>query len=151
AGKRKEWLDALRSRVFGGWPSKPVDLASKPAADIKHQGLRLRAFDFTSEEGIELRLWLLTAAKVDKPTLVVLSPVDQAGWQEFLQEMGPAFKDALLVAEAPKLSEARFQQNLKALEHYKWAFATLAPRGIGPTRWTGNGTAVDNHIRRRFP
>src|SRR5262249_23488288 len=40
AGKRKEWLDALRSRVFGGWPSKPVDLASKPAADIKHQGLR---------------------------------------------------------------------------------------------------------------
>jgi hypothetical protein len=113
--------------------------------------VRLRAFDFISEEKVELRLWLVTAEKVDKPTTVILTAVDEPGWVEWTEELGPAFKSALQVGEDPKLDQAKFNQNRKALEFYKWGFATIAPRGIGPTRWAEARTPSDIPIRRRFP
>lgn len=149
-GQSKQLQQALKEQVFRGWPEKAPPLNSRPAGDVKHNGLRLRAFDFISEEGIELRLWLLTAEKVEKPSLVVLTTVDEAGWQEWLRELGPAFKDTLQAREEPKLDEAKFKQNLKALEFNKWAFATVAPRGIGPTKWAEPGSLDDGNIRRRF-
>ena len=56
----------------------------------------------------------------------------------------------MLLPQPPKLEEGKFNQNLKTLESHQWAFATIAPRGIGPTRWAEVGTQADNHIRRRF-
>jgi hypothetical protein len=150
AGQRQEWLESLGARVFHGWPEKPPELGARCAADVRHAGLRLRAFDFTSEEAVELRLWLLTAANVEKPSLVILTVVDEPGWQECLGELGLRFQEALLVRTEPKLDEAKFMQNRKALEFYHWGFATLAPRGIGPTRWAAEGSPDDIHIRRRF-
>ena len=149
-GQSKEWLQALRTRVFHGWPEREPALNPSMAADLKHNGLRLRAFDFTSEEDVELRLWLLTGEKTEKPELVVLTAVDEAGWQDWLKEIGPGFKDALMVREEPKLDEKKFEQNQKTLQFHKWAFATIAPRGIGPTRYAEAGKPADNHIRRRF-
>jgi hypothetical protein len=150
-GQRQEWLQALQHHVFRGWPDKAPALACRSAAEIKHDGVRLRAFDFTSEEGIELRLWLLTAEKVEKPSLVVLTAVNETGWQNWLRELGPAFKDVLQVNEMPEFDDEKFAQNRKALESHGWAFATVAPRGIGPTKWSEAGTPEDVHIRRRFP
>jgi hypothetical protein len=49
-----------------------------------------------------------------------------------------------------KRDEAKFQQTLKTLERNSWAFATIAPRGIGPTRWAEAGTPDEVHIKRRF-
>jgi len=49
------------------------------------------------------------------------------------------------------LDEKRFAQNRQALERHRWAFATVAPRAIGPTRWSAAGKPADTHIRRRFP
>jgi hypothetical protein len=149
-GLRQQWLEDLKAKVFPGWPSEPLALNPRPAADVKYNGLRLRAYDFISEENVELRLWLLTAEKVEKPRLVVLTAVDETGWQEWLRALGPRFKDALQVADQPKIDEAKFLQNRKALSHYQWAFAMLAPRGIGPTRWAEAGSPADTHIRRRF-
>jgi hypothetical protein len=149
-GRSREWLRELREKVFHGWPDQPPALNARLAAEVKHKGLRLRAFDFTSEDDVELRLWLLTAEKVEKPTLVVLTAVDEPAWQEWICELGPAFQDALQLPQPPKLEEGKFTQNLRALEFHKWAFATIAPRGIGPTRWTEVGTPADNHVRRRF-
>jgi dienelactone hydrolase len=148
--KSKEWRAALRARVFHGWPEKAPALNVRPAEEVKHQGLRLRAFDFTSEEGIDLRLWLLTAEKVDRPTLVVLSAVDEDGWKEWVRDLGPAFQKALQLDKPPRLDEGRFAKNRKVLQSYKWAFAAIAPRGIGPTRWAPDGTPADIHARRRF-
>ena len=140
----------LREFVFRGWPKVPPELNVKPAADVTHGGLRLRGFDFVSEHDVELRLWLLTAAKVEKPSLVVLTAVDEAGWRDWLSELGPAFKEALQVSDTPKLDEAKFRQNVKLLEKNGWAFATVAPRGVGPTRWAAPGSPEEAHIRRRF-
>jgi dienelactone hydrolase len=151
AGRSQEWLKSLKGIVFGGWPAKPPPLNTRIAADVKHEGVRLRAVDFTSEDDVELRLWLLTAEKVSKPSLVVLTAVDEPGWQEWTRGLGPAFKDALRTDQTPKLDQAKFDQNRRAMEFHKWAFATIAPRGIGPTRWSDANTPVDTQIRRRFP
>ncbi len=106
-----------------------------------------------SEEEVPLRLFLLTADTVEKPSLVVLTAVDEPGWQEMIGELGPAFKTALQLDHEPKLDGAAFEQNRKALAFNKWAFATVAPRGIGPTRWAevdSAGKPIGHQIRRRF-
>jgi len=153
-GKAPQWLEALRGRVFAGWPQQPPALNARLAEDVEHNGLRLRAFDFVSEDEVELRLWLLTATKVEKPSLVVLTAVDEPGWQDLCRELGPAFQKPLQLAVPPTLEEARFQQNRRTLEFNKWAFATIAPRGVGPTRWSEvnptDGKPTGHQIRRRF-
>jgi hypothetical protein len=148
------WRKELREQVFRGWPEPAPDLKVQPGEDVAHDGLRLRAFDFVSQEEVPLRLWLLTAAKVEKPTLVVLTAVAEDGWKEWTTDLGPAFKKALLLSADSQLDAAKFAQNRKTLEHYQWAFATIAPRGIGPTRWSEadpvSGKPAGQQIRRRF-
>ena len=69
-------------------------------------------------------------------------------------DLGPAFQDALLLSQQPKLDSARFQQTLKTLQFHQWAFAAVTPRGIGPTRWSEvspfDGKPTGHQIRRRF-
>jgi hypothetical protein len=154
-GKAPELMTELREQVFRGWPTKPADLNVRPAGDVKHDGLRLRAFDFVSEDEVELRVWLLTAEKVDKPTLVVLHAVDEAGWREWCEDLGPEFKRVLQVTGDVGRNDAKFRQNRQVLEANKWAFAVVAPRGVGPTRWSevspfDNKTPNGQQIRRRF-
>ncbi|HEV3237494.1 MAG TPA: prolyl oligopeptidase family serine peptidase, partial [Gemmataceae bacterium] len=88
-GQREEWMKQLREKVFRGWPANPPPLDAKKAVDMTHEGERLRGYDFISEENVALRLWLLTAEKVEKPSLVVLTAVDEPGWQEWTTELGP--------------------------------------------------------------
>jgi cephalosporin-C deacetylase-like acetyl esterase len=156
-GQQKEWMRQLREKVFRGWAEKAPPLNARPVETVRVNGVMLRAWDFTSEEGVELRVWLLTAEKVATPKLITLSAVDENGWQEWLSDLGPAFQQSLLSPGEIKLDEKKFAQNRKALEFFKWGFATVAPRGIGPTRWSvTEGTAKppaklgDHHIRRRF-
>jgi hypothetical protein len=153
-GQSQEWTQALKEKVFRGWPEKAPALELRPTADVTHDGIRLRAFDFTSEDEVRLHLWLMTAAKVEKPRLVVLNALDEAGWREWVSDLGPIFKVALLENEQPVLDAEKFAQNRKALESYKWAFAAVAPRGIGPTRWSNTemigGKLVDKQVQRRF-
>jgi hypothetical protein len=153
-GRAPELREELRTRVFHGWPSNPPPLNAKLAQEVKHEGLRLRAYDFVSEDAVELRLWLMTAEKVEKPTLVVLNALDEARWHEWAADLGPAFKEALQPAAEPKQDAARFAQNLKTLQFHKWAFAAVTPRGIGPTRWSEvnsfDGKPAGHQIRRRF-
>jgi Prolyl oligopeptidase family len=157
-GVAKEWWQgerialetALKEKVFRDWPAQPPELAVKLAADRTHNGLRLRAFDFTSEAGIELRFWLLTSATVTKPSLVVLNALDEADWQEWCRDLGAEFTDTLQLFVPPKRDAAKFEQNRRVLESQKWAFAAVCPRGIGPTRWAEAGSRDDIQYRRRF-
>ncbi len=149
----KRLKEELAGKVFRGWPAEAPELKAKLAEEVKHGGLRLRAYDFVSEEEVPLRLWLLTAEKVEKPKLVVLSAVDEAGWEEFTRELGPPFQNALQLPGPPKLDEAKVEQTRRLLEKEGWAFATLAPRGVGPTRWSEKdeqGRPIGQHIKRRF-
>ncbi|HEY7327721.1 MAG TPA: prolyl oligopeptidase family serine peptidase [Gemmataceae bacterium] len=153
-GRAPELLEELRRRVFRNWPENPPPLNARFAADVKHEGLRLRAYDFVSEDQVELRLWLIMSESVDKPTLVVLNALDEPGWQEWITDLGPAFKEALQLKTEVKQNATRFAQEVKTLQSHKWAFAAIAPRGIGPTRWSEtssfDGKPSGNQIRRRF-
>ena len=149
-GERAALQTALKAKVFRNWPAQPPELAVKPVADRTHEGLRLRAFDFTSESGIELRFWLLTAATVSRPSLVVLNALDETDWQEWCRDLGPEFTEALQLLTRPKGDAAKFEQNRRVLESQKWAFAAVCPRGIGPTRWAEPGSRDDVQYRRRF-
>ncbi len=140
----------LLAKCFRGWPQQAPPLRVKPAGEVTHDGLRLRAFDFTSEEAVDLRLWLLTAEMVDRPALVVLTAVDEAGWQEWTTELGPRFQEILQLSTIPGLDGPKFADTKKVLAANKWAFATLAPRGVGPTRYAEAGKPADVHIKRRF-
>jgi hypothetical protein len=153
-GRAPELLEELRTRVFRNWPSNTPPLNARLAQDVKHDGLLLRAYDFVSEDQVELRLWLMTAEKVEKPTLVVLNALDEAGWKEWVADLGPAFKEALQLVKEPKQDKDRFTRNVKLLQSQKWAFAAVSPRGIGPTRWSEtspfDGKPNGHQIRRRF-
>jgi hypothetical protein len=46
--------------------------------------------------------------------------------------------------------EAAFEQTRLTLASTRVAVAVVAPRGVGPTRWTAAGTKEDTHVRRRF-
>ena len=149
-GQRPLLEKALSESIFRGWTKKAPDLGIKAVTDQCRDGLRLRSYDFISEEGIELRLWLMTATSVEKPTLVVLNSLDETGWQEWCADLGAEFTEALQLPTPIKTNDAKFRQNQRVLEQQKWAFAALCPRGIGPTRWAEAGSANDIQMRRRF-
>jgi hypothetical protein len=143
--------EALKTRVFGGWAKDPPPLKATVAADVTHDGVRLRAIDFTSETAVELRMWVMTSPKVETPAEVILSVLDDAGWDRWSADLGPDFADALQLSTKPKRDDGKFAQNRTAMEQRKWAFAAVAPRGIGPTRWATPGSREDVQIRRKFP
>jgi hypothetical protein len=105
-------------------------------------------------------LWLVQPEKVAQPKEIIASVVDETGWQEWISDLGPAFREALYGGgnpapeRWPTWNKTRFTQHRQAMEHYRWAFAIIAPRGIGPTRWSEvhrfDGKPNGNQIRRRF-
>src|SRR5262249_14332218 len=130
------------ARCFRGWPEKPPDLAVKPAGEQSHQGVRVRGFDYVSEEGVPLRLWLVQRGEVNRPQEVVASVLDEAGWGRWLRELGPAFGDVLHAggnpapSPYPKWDKDRFAPLGTMLQGGKRAYALITPRGVGRTRWS---------------
>jgi dienelactone hydrolase len=146
---RPELLRQLRQRVFGGWPSERRPLAVEMVADVRQDDLRLRAIDFTSEPAIRLRLFVLSAA--EQPTQqVILSVLDEEGWQRWCTGLGSEYAAILQVAPRFRRDDKLYQQNRSVILQQKVAFAVVVPRGIGPTRWAQPGSVADTHIRRRF-
>jgi hypothetical protein len=148
-GQKEKLERALRENVFRGWPTRLPELGVTVASDKTHDGVRLRTWDFVSEEGVPLRLWLMTAG-TEKPKLVVLNVLNDAGWAEWCADLGPEFAVALQQPKLPQRNDAKFKQNRAVMERQGWAFAGVCPRGLGPTKWAEPGTSDDIHIRRRF-
>jgi dienelactone hydrolase len=147
-GEKAKIEAVLKEKLFAGWP-KAATSQVKAAGDKTHDDIRLRAWDFTSEEGVELRLWLMMAGDA-KPTLAVLNVLDEAGWQEWCEDLGPEFAELLQLPTPPKRDEAKFKQNRMVMEKQKWAFAAVCPRGVGRTKWAEPGSSNDIQYRRRF-
>lgn len=123
---RTHLLDEVKAKAFGGWPRAidAVALDVTTAADESKGDVRLRAIEFTSQAGIRLRVWLLTAAEGPPKSVAlrVLGPGDGA------------VLDDDLAALRGGLEPGR-------------ALAVLAPRGVGPSAWPAK---KETHIRRRF-
>jgi dienelactone hydrolase len=152
-GEKEKLLTTLKDKVFMGWDSRRVSaLHHGGAGVVTHDGVRLQAFNFPSEGGVMLHVWLMTEAEADEhpPKLVILNVLDEAGWKEWCEDLGPEFAKVLQLKDPPKRNEAKFKQNRSAMVSKQWAFAAVCPRGVGPTKWAEPGSADDIQIRRRF-
>jgi hypothetical protein len=150
SSKKPELLNSLREKVLAGWTRNPPPLKATVAEDITRDGVRLRAIDFVSEENVELRLFVMTSTKVEKPADVILSVLDEEGWYRWCTGLGPEFATALQLKHKIKQDQAVFAQNRAVMESQRIAFAVIAPRGIGASRWAEEGSFEDTQIRRRF-
>jgi hypothetical protein len=66
-----------------------------------------------------------------------------------LATLGSKFDRAFAGIALPPADEQAFHSLEQTLTNHNWAFAYLAPRGIGNTQWTQDKTKL-THIRRRF-
>jgi dienelactone hydrolase len=143
-------LSDLKDRVFSGWAKNPPPLDPTVAADVTHDGVRLRAIDFTSETAVKLRMFVLSDTKVESIDELVTSVLNEPEWDRWCAELGPAFAEALQTPDLKKRADAGFERNRFAAAGGKLAFAAIVPRGIGPTRWAAEGSPEELQFRRRF-
>jgi dienelactone hydrolase len=147
-GLRRELLAGLAARTFKNAPRAGAALESELHVAVERDGLLLRGYRFRSEGPFRLPLWVVSGARHPRPSLVVLTPVDERGWEAWLGEVAGSFA-AELGAPAAAGDPERAAALRRLLDKEDWAFAVLEPRGIGPTRWASS-PKEENGIRRRF-
>ena len=145
------WKTLLKQKSFRGWPGSPPELKLDEAFSVENDGIRLSAWDFTSQNSIRLRLYLAQRSelKPDELDLIVLNVLDDAGWKNFLETYRPGFEQQLKEESLPTGSASKFEAQKKMFQNFKWGMAYLAPRGIGPTAWDQSERKQTQH-RRRF-
>lgn len=153
--QRDGWMRALREQTFRGWPEREPELDLKAAFDVSRRGVRLRAYDFTSQHDVRLRLYVTEAtanadAKRFGVVLVVWTDELEAG---SLATLRVAFEDELkaeLAGSAAPADERKFARMAEHLGTLPFAMAFVAPRGVGLTAWGGGDPKKDTQVRRRF-
>jgi cephalosporin-C deacetylase-like acetyl esterase len=137
-----QWQEALKAKVFRGWPQQPPALEPTLVAESEAEGVRLSIWEFTSQPAIRLRLYVVAPVVDQLPSRVELHVVDEPGWRRWVAALRCAFEEQLLpeaqVDDAVELPAAdltafqSLQQNLR--ENNLWMMA-FPPRGIGPSAW----------------
>lgn len=146
---RKGWMTALKSQTFRSWPEQAASPAVHNVFDVTSDDLRLRAFDFTSDDPIQLRLYVVHRADLASPELTVLSVLDETSWKEFLATYRGVFENELKGESLPEADTEALAAEKKMLQSFPWAMAYVAPRGIGPTM-TNPDPKKQVQLRRRF-
>jgi dienelactone hydrolase len=151
AKQREVWMETLREKSFRGWPTQAEagSLGVKQVFSVERYGIRLSAFDFTSQPHVRLRLYLTHGAGLDKADLVVLNTLDEQGWTEWLAAMRVGFASVLNDQMLPEPDKNAFKRIQKMFRNTKLAIAYFAPNGIGPTAWNPN-ERKQTQIRRRL-
>lgn len=158
--QRDGWMKALAEQTFRGWPVEKDALDLQQVYQQEHDGIVLKAFDFTSQKPFRLRLYVAHAADIKQPDLVVLNTLNESGWQDFLTTYGPAFSAALegdlervkISAGEKKLAERApdsWRQTRGMLSKFPWVMAYVAPRGEGLLAWSQE-PKKRTQMRRRF-
>lgn len=141
AAMRDAWMKSLRERTFRGWPSDreagPLDIDR--VLSVEADGVRLTAFEFTSQPHVRLRLFCLQSTQ-DAPNTssVRMDILDQAGWRQWLAAMRSRFEKDLSSYALPDVNPAAFDSLRAALEAGSGPMAFVCPRGIGPDAWSGD-------------
>jgi len=153
AARRDAVLAALREKTFNGWPVDSPELDVRPAFSRRHEGLELQAHDFTSQENVRLRLYVVRAIDAPSRKRIDLHVLDEPGWQTFLSA-------ARVLAADELRDEGQSGTNGQSAGNdvfRQWAQQCQAggelvffpPRGIGPTA-TDPDAKKQIQMRRRF-
>jgi dienelactone hydrolase len=154
-GKRSapELATLLREKVFAGWPADDLPLDPKQMLAVERDGLRLRAWDFTSQQDVTLRLYLLEDATKQEAGAVQLQVLSENADPMWLHNLRSGFGVPLADEPAVTSHIANIVSPLVSLKAQLKASNTVlawfAPRGVGLTAWSGDAKA-QTKIRRRF-
>lgn len=154
AAERDAWRKQLAAQALRGWPSDDEPLDVRQAWAAQADGLRLAAWDYTSQGPVRLRLFVLSragsdAAAAPRPEGLTLRVLDDAGWQAFLSRARVAFAESFKDETLPEADAAGWQAWAKEVRERPVALAFLAPRGLGPTAFDPSARK-QVQVRRRF-
>ena len=148
-----ELTAVLREKVFAGWPADDLPLEPKQTHAVERDGLRLRAWDFTSQHDVTLRLYLLEDATKQESGAVQLHLLSGSSDPMWLHNLRAGFGVPLTDEPVDTSHIANIVSPLVSLKGQLKASGTslawFAPRGVGLTKWTGDEKA-QTKIRRRF-
>jgi hypothetical protein len=147
------WKQALRQKVFRGWPKEPEPLNVEKISSATSEGVDLSVYDFTSQGPWRLRLYAFRSTDAPAPTSALLQVADEELRRGFLKALEGLFPDELadeqdLMADEESVSRflATFPESQRKVKQITFIFA---PRGIGMTAWGGDDRKKV-HIERRF-
>jgi len=158
--QRNSWTKALQEKVFRGWPTEteagPLDV--KDAFSARRYGIELKAFDFTSQQNVRLRLYVFRPINMEntaKLRLMVLGKEESSEWlgrvrTGFLGK--PPGDDPITEAQLQTLQKdfhAKAEEIRRDLEKEQAILAVIAPRGLGRDAWNDD-EKKQTQIRRRF-
>jgi hypothetical protein len=137
--QQADYLNALRTKVFAGWPEASAAVKPELNAESTENGLRCHWYTFDSQP--DVRPWLLVVqdAKVKKPGQVRLTVLDAESWTN-----SPA--RFLWLGGGTAESMAVLRQELQT---GKLALAFFAPRGVQPSKGPSDPKKAIQ-IRRRY-
>ena len=141
--QRDEWLRTLTEKCFRGWPEQPAPFEVNEAFVAVHDGVRFAAYDFTSQEYVHLRLYLVDAErrKPERVTMRVLDEMSWPGWlammnEGFAKELVPENEVARMFTNTPTAHRpSQFATFQRGVKNNNTVLAFLAPRGVGLTAW----------------
>ncbi len=152
---REGLLKLLRERCLAGWPEEAPPLDVLEVASVERDGLKVTHYTFASQEGVRASLMVVSSQKVEKPETVIFeAPTTDAEWNEW----AGGFYWGQLASESSDLPvQTRSIDSLDwdartfadVLESERRALVCIAPRGVGPGRWTADESKMIQ-IRRRF-
>jgi hypothetical protein len=143
----------LTEKCFAGWPaeSQPLDLRKVSSAETDR--LRIASYDFTSQSGITLPLFLINLAESSKPARVTLKILEEGDWRQWkpvLASVLPTNPDQDRISAAPSSERAvRAVDILQDLSANEQVLALFPARGIGPSAWVQD-PKKNVQVRRRF-
>jgi dienelactone hydrolase len=145
-GYRKKLVE----KCFRGWP-KNYSIRFKEAFTAQYDGIKLSAYDFSSQDNITLRLFFLRneKANVTDLKLAVLNVLGEEGWAEFLSTVRVGFESKFTDEVAIAADEENWKSTADMLKANPWGMLYVCPRGIGPTAWDQSKRKQTQH-RRRF-
>ncbi|OYW19126.1 MAG: hypothetical protein B7Z55_09440 [Planctomycetales bacterium 12-60-4] len=148
--QRDEVVAALKEQTFRGWPAEETPLQIGRPQSWDQGGLTLTTYELVTQPHVSLTLFVVHKAGLTKADLVVLNPLDQVGWEEFVKTLASKFPVAFgSTAPADNADTAEFTSLQQMLTNFPWVMAYVAPRGVGPTQWSQE-TKKHTQNRRRY-
>jgi dienelactone hydrolase len=139
-------LGLLRRQCFAGWPAEGGPGRVHELWRGRAGRVRLRSYEFESQPGVRLGLWLAELARGGRTRSTVVEVLGANEWTAWYDGVGALFRDGIRpdpdLESVARVLDARMRRDGSRLV---W----LAPRGVGLTAWQADAR-MEVHIRRRF-
>jgi dienelactone hydrolase len=146
AAMRDGWMAALKNKSFRGWPTEPGPLNLSESGVAERDGQIARVFEFDSQPGVRLRLYLCHKAQLKDVKQIRLSiGADNPAGRATTTRLRAIFAGvADEVGLPPVSSEVAIGELSEGVVE-----AVFYPRGVGPYAWDASEKKQIQN-RRRF-